>query len=80
VSWTFCSDLNKTPINTSTNWEIWGHNIVNDEVRIMTIDFVPCANVQEQIVVLKTGCKPMEQSMALSAMKTTNKILKFDFE
>ena len=50
VSWTFCSDLNKTPINTSTNWEIWGHNIVNDKVHIMTIDFVPCANVQEQIV------------------------------
>ena len=22
MSWSFCSDLNKTPINTSTSWEI----------------------------------------------------------
>jgi len=53
VSWTFCSDLNpiKTHINKTTSWKIWGHNIVNDKVHIMTIDFVPCANVQEQIVV-----------------------------
>jgi len=50
VCWTFCSNLDKTHINTSTNWEIWGKNIVNDKVHIMTIDFVACANVPEQIV------------------------------
>jgi len=52
VSWIFCSDLNssKTHINKTTIWKIWGHNIVNDKVHIMTIDFMPCANVQEQIV------------------------------
>jgi hypothetical protein len=53
VSWTFCSDLDKTTINTSTSWEIWGHNIVNDKVHIMTIDFVPCANVHKQIAAEK---------------------------
>jgi len=50
VSWTFCSDLNKTPINTSTSWEVWGQNYVKDKVHIMTINFVARANIQEQIV------------------------------
>jgi len=50
VSWTFCSDLYKMPINTSTSWEIWGQNCVKDKVHIMSIDLVHCPNVQEQIV------------------------------